>query len=199
VLIPPSIEREHVHAVYDTIADHWDGTRYAPWPRVVEFIRSLEFGSLIADVGCGNGKYMQPTYIGRPVAVGRGMIGCDMSKNLIQICGQRNFNALVCDGLLLPYRSNSYDAAISIAVGQAASGLDVALERRRRAGGELAGQLDKCVRVRGEGDAYDAAVLHGRTSAQHAFNRGCHFFRVASEPHRQRRCGAVLKVHTRRQ
>ena len=116
VLIPPSIEREHVHAVYDTIADHWDGTRYAPWPRVVEFIRSLEFGSLIADVGCGNGKYMQPTYIGRPVAVGRGMIGCDMSKNLIQICGQRNFNALVCDGLLLPYRSNSYDAAISIAV-----------------------------------------------------------------------------------
>jgi tRNA (uracil-5-)-methyltransferase TRM9 len=133
-LIPPTIERDHVHAVYDTIADHWDGTRYAPWPRVVEFIQSLEFGSLIADVGCGNGKYMQPTYIGRPVAVGRGMIGCDMSKNLIQICGQRSFNALVCDGLLLPYRDNSFDAAISIAVFHHIS----TKERRIRALSELA-------------------------------------------------------------
>ena len=64
-LITPVIERDHVHSVYDTIADHWDGTRYAPWPRVVEFIQSLKPGALIADVGCGNGKYMQSTYIGR--------------------------------------------------------------------------------------------------------------------------------------
>ena len=39
--------------------------RYAPWPRVVEFIQSLKPGALIADVGYGNGKYMQSTYIGR--------------------------------------------------------------------------------------------------------------------------------------
>ena len=115
-LVVPAVEQEHVHKVYDSIADHWDGTRYAPWPRVVEFIQSLPPSSLVADVGCGNGKYMQPTYIGRPVALGRAFVGCDMSANLISICAKRGFNALVCDGLLLPYRDGSFDAALSIAV-----------------------------------------------------------------------------------
>eukprot|EP00946_MAST-07B_sp_MAST-7B-sp1_P003048 g3048.t1 len=115
-LVVPVLEQEHVHNVYETIADHWDGTRYAPWPRVVEFIQSLPASSLIADVGCGNGKYMQSTYIGRPVALGRAFVGCDMSRSLVSICTGRGFNALVCDGLLLPYRNSAFDAAISIAV-----------------------------------------------------------------------------------
>ena len=48
--------------------------------------------------------------------MGRGIIGCDRSANLIEICGQKGMNALVCDGLLLPYRDRCFDAAISIAV-----------------------------------------------------------------------------------
>ena len=70
VAVTPAIEKEHVHAVYDTIAVHWDHTRHAPWPQVASFLQSLPHGSPIADVGCGNGKYMQPAYIGRPVAAG---------------------------------------------------------------------------------------------------------------------------------
>lgn len=57
------IEQEHVHAVYDSIAHHFDKTRYKPWPRIVNFLNDLrkDCGGqvpLICDVGCGNGRYM---------------------------------------------------------------------------------------------------------------------------------------------
>ncbi|NXL92508.1 ALKB8 protein, partial [Alectura lathami] len=43
-------------------------------------------------------------------------IGCDRSKNLVDICGEKNFQAFVCDALSVPIRSGSCDACISIAV-----------------------------------------------------------------------------------
>ena len=52
----PTVELEHVHRVYDTIAPHWHGTRYQAWPKVASFIQELPAGSLIGDLGCGNGK-----------------------------------------------------------------------------------------------------------------------------------------------
>ncbi|OMH84522.1 tRNA (carboxymethyluridine(34)-5-O)-methyltransferase [Zancudomyces culisetae] len=51
-------ELEYVHNVYDQISNHFSNTRYKPWPVIARFIGSLEPGSLGADVGCGNGKYM---------------------------------------------------------------------------------------------------------------------------------------------
>ena len=60
----PLIEKQHVHEVYDQIADHWDHTRYAPWPRVAEFLQTFPVHSMIGDVGCGNGKYIQKSYLG---------------------------------------------------------------------------------------------------------------------------------------
>lgn len=53
-----SLEKEYVHKVYEDIAGHFSSTRHTPWPRVVDFLRSLPMGSLVADVGCGNGKYL---------------------------------------------------------------------------------------------------------------------------------------------
>ncbi|CBZ26116.1 conserved hypothetical protein [Leishmania mexicana MHOM/GT/2001/U1103] len=50
-------EREHVHDVYSAIADHFSSTRYKAWPQVSAFLESLPPFSLVADVGCGNGKY----------------------------------------------------------------------------------------------------------------------------------------------
>lgn len=52
------LEREHVHRVYEEIAGHFSSTRHTPWPRVVDFLKALPSGSLVADVGCGNGKYL---------------------------------------------------------------------------------------------------------------------------------------------
>lgn len=43
-------------------------------------------------------------------------IGCDRSKNLVDICGEKNFQAFVGDALSVPMRSGSCDACISIAV-----------------------------------------------------------------------------------
>lgn len=52
------LEREHVHRVYDLIARHFSSTRHSPWPRIVEFLKALPSGSIVADIGCGNGKYL---------------------------------------------------------------------------------------------------------------------------------------------
>ncbi|KFP74957.1 Alkylated DNA repair protein alkB 8, partial [Acanthisitta chloris] len=103
------LEQEYVHKVYEEIATHFSSTRHSPWPRIVEFLRSLPAGSVVADIGCGNGKYLginEDLY----------MVGCDRSKNLVDICGEKNFQAFVCDALSVPIRSGSCDACISIAV-----------------------------------------------------------------------------------
>ncbi|XP_073518293.1 tRNA (carboxymethyluridine(34)-5-O)-methyltransferase ALKBH8 isoform X2 [Phyllobates terribilis] len=108
-LEPESLEKQYVHKVYEDIAGHFSSTRHSPWPKVVDFLMGLSAGSLVADVGCGNGKY---------IGVNKNlyMIGCDRSKNLVDICGERQFEACVCDALSVPFRSGSFDACISIAV-----------------------------------------------------------------------------------
>ncbi|XP_025925120.1 alkylated DNA repair protein alkB homolog 8 isoform X5 [Apteryx rowi] len=52
------LEQEHVHRVYEEIAAHFSSTRHSPWPQIVEFLRSLPKGAIVADIGCGNGKYL---------------------------------------------------------------------------------------------------------------------------------------------
>nr|XP_009682102.1 PREDICTED: alkylated DNA repair protein alkB homolog 8 isoform X2 [Struthio camelus australis] len=52
------LEQEYVHKVYEEIAAHFSSTRHSPWPQIVEFLRSLPKGAIVADVGCGNGKYL---------------------------------------------------------------------------------------------------------------------------------------------
>ncbi|XP_031202318.1 alkylated DNA repair protein alkB homolog 8 isoform X3 [Mastomys coucha] len=103
------LEQKHVHNVYDEIASHFSSTRHSPWPRIVEFLKALPSGSVVADIGCGNGKYLG---INKDLY----MIGCDRSRNLVDICRERQFQALVCDALAVPVRSGSCDACISIAV-----------------------------------------------------------------------------------
>ena len=49
-------EEEHVHKVYDTISAHFSETRYKPWPMVKDFVSSLQCGSILFDIGSGNGK-----------------------------------------------------------------------------------------------------------------------------------------------
>ena len=91
------LEETHVHEVYEKIADHFSGTRHSPWPRIAEFLRELPVGSLVADVGCGNGKYL-----GINDSVFK--TGSDRSLNLAAICAERGFPVIVCDIMSLPYR-----------------------------------------------------------------------------------------------
>eukprot|EP00271_Cylindrocystis_brebissonii_P010650 TRINITY_DN26921_c0_g1_i1.p1 TRINITY_DN26921_c0_g1~~TRINITY_DN26921_c0_g1_i1.p1 ORF type:complete len:485 (-),score=87.11 TRINITY_DN26921_c0_g1_i1:860-2269(-) len=109
VLNAPSLERSHVHDVYNVIAPHFSSTRYARWPKVAEFLEALPPGTLLLDAGCGNGKYL-------------GFndkcfnFGCDISAPLVGICASRGFDVGVADAVHLPIRRSSFDAAISIAV-----------------------------------------------------------------------------------
>ena len=44
--------------VYEEIASHFSGTRHSPWPRISEFLLKQPPASIMADIGCGNGKYL---------------------------------------------------------------------------------------------------------------------------------------------
>ncbi|XP_039178096.1 alkylated DNA repair protein alkB homolog 8 isoform X2 [Crotalus tigris] len=103
------LEQKYVHEVYEDIARHFSSTRHSPWPRVLEFLKGLPRGAIVADVGCGNGKYLG-------ICKDLYMFGCDRSKTLVDICGEKEFQAFVCDALTVPIRSGSCDACISIAV-----------------------------------------------------------------------------------
>ncbi|XP_063979786.1 alkylated DNA repair protein alkB homolog 8 isoform X2 [Diachasmimorpha longicaudata] len=107
--VAPRLELSHVHEVYEEISSHFDETRHKPWPNVTKFLGSIQPGSFLLDVGCGNGKYLNET-------PGIFKVGCDRSSGLTGICRKRSFEVLLSDCLQLPFKSNSVDAAISIAV-----------------------------------------------------------------------------------
>ncbi|XP_055529648.1 alkylated DNA repair protein alkB homolog 8 [Wyeomyia smithii] len=103
------LEQENVHKVYNEIAKHFSETRHTPWPQVAAFLNSLAAGSIVLDVGCGNGKYLdQNSHLS--------CLGCDRSDELLKVCASRGLNVLQCDCLALPFRASSVDACISIAV-----------------------------------------------------------------------------------
>lgn len=43
--------------MYENIAEHFSETRHSPWPKIKQFVESLKLGSILVDIGCGNGKY----------------------------------------------------------------------------------------------------------------------------------------------
>ncbi|KAL0051627.1 hypothetical protein WJX82_010933 [Trebouxia sp. C0006] len=76
------MEQEFVHDVYNAIAPHFSSTRFAIWPKVRQFIDELAPGSLVADVGCGNGKYF---LVRQDIAV----LGSDRSSGLAGVAATR--------------------------------------------------------------------------------------------------------------
>jgi SAM-dependent methyltransferase len=102
------MEKEFVFKTYNIIAKEFDDTRYCKWNSVKLFLDSLSNYSLIADIGCGNGKYMKynPNNFQ--------YIGIDTCINLLNII--QNKDTILGNALSLPYRNESFDAIISIAV-----------------------------------------------------------------------------------
>lgn len=103
------LEEINVHKVYDTIAEHFSETRHTQWPRVADFLKSFQKSSILLDVGCGNGKYLNSN-------TDLLNIGCDRSNGLLKLCKSLQYNVFRCDCLHVPVRSNSIDGCISIAV-----------------------------------------------------------------------------------
>lgn len=110
-------EREHVNSVYDSIAGHFAKTRYAPWPRVDAFLASLPPCSIVADVGCGNGKYLIVSATRKDLFV----VGSDLCAGLVAIASdqkaaRQTSDVVVADARYQPLRDGSVDAVLSIAV-----------------------------------------------------------------------------------
>ena len=106
------MEVDHVFRVYDNISVHWNhtrGKRKVHWPRIKIFIESLPKGSLIADIGSGDGKYfgLNPDIFS---------IGCDRSLRLLEVSRSPAFETFCCDAVKLPFVSDKFDASLCIAV-----------------------------------------------------------------------------------
>jgi SAM-dependent methyltransferase len=104
-----SIEEINVKNVYNTIAKEFSETRYRPWSCVEDFLDSVKPGSIIGDIGCGNGKNMKyrkdcENY------------GCDFSQGLVDICKSNGLNTIYGDVLDIPFETDSFDYTICIAV-----------------------------------------------------------------------------------
>lgn len=109
---PINLSSTSIRSVYNNIAHDFSNTRtkYNIWSSVRIFIDSLGMGSLVADIGCGNGKNMQL----RPSELE--YIGIDISDEMVIICQTHGFNVQHGDILSIPFVDNFVDACMSIAV-----------------------------------------------------------------------------------
>jgi SAM-dependent methyltransferase len=103
------LENTHVVDVYNAIAAHFSHTRHSPWPKVEQFVQNIPANCLVADIGCGNGKYM-----GLNSKIH--MIGVDISVKLLEICQKKGYSVVEGDCGALPLLSAQFDYVISIAL-----------------------------------------------------------------------------------
>ncbi|XP_006749501.1 probable tRNA methyltransferase 9B [Leptonychotes weddellii] len=103
------LEKQHVHDVYESTAPYFSDLQSKAWPRVRQFLQEQKPGSLIADIGCGTGKYLK---VNSQVYT----LGCDYCGPLVEIARSRGCEVMVCDNLQLPFRDQGLDAIISIGV-----------------------------------------------------------------------------------
>ena len=79
------MEKLYVHDTYELIAKEFDDTRFCRWNSVRNFLDNLQNYSIIADVGCGNGKNMKYNPINKNFTY----VGNDTCKNLINIINNK--------------------------------------------------------------------------------------------------------------
>jgi SAM-dependent methyltransferase len=99
-----------VAQTYNAIAHDFSHTRFSVWGGVRTFLDALPQGSLVGDIGCGNGKNMlykqeRLTYE-----------GVDISSEFVEICRGRGLNVKEGTITQIPTPDATYDHTISIAV-----------------------------------------------------------------------------------
>ena len=104
-----AFEQRHVYEIYDKIAGEFSDSRYRAWPNVKKFVEELAPGTILVDLGTGNGKNLN---LNKNIV----SIGCDTSMNLLSICRKNQYECLAANVLQLPFKDESIDACIFIAV-----------------------------------------------------------------------------------
>jgi ubiquinone/menaquinone biosynthesis C-methylase UbiE len=94
--------------IYNQIAHVFDVTRVKIWPCVRNFINSLQSGSTILDIGCGNGKNMN-------IRSDITFKGIDLSDELVKICKNKSLDVIESSMTSLPFPDNSFDGFIAVA------------------------------------------------------------------------------------
>jgi SAM-dependent methyltransferase len=103
-----ALEMTHVKDVYEEIAPHFANTRVYKWSWVIDFLDSLKPGSMVYDLGCGNGRNMDHG--------GLKFIGVDNCENFIKICREKKLEVVTGNITNVPLKNELADAAICIAV-----------------------------------------------------------------------------------
>lgn len=97
---------ENVREIYEKIADEFSVTRSNVWPCVKEFIRKIEKNEYVLEIGIGNGRNMRDI-----IGV---KFGLDVCENFLGM--NREINCVKADQIILPYRDESFDVILSVAV-----------------------------------------------------------------------------------
>jgi tRNA (uracil-5-)-methyltransferase TRM9 len=101
---------EAMELPYEKISKHFDETRKAIWQSVGMFLDKIPPNSFVADVACGNGKYVRYR---NDIFI----LANDICKSFTEIVGSgQTYDTILADGLSLPYRRDLFDYAISVAV-----------------------------------------------------------------------------------
>ncbi|KAG8195954.1 hypothetical protein JTE90_028928 [Oedothorax gibbosus] len=104
-----SLEKDYVNEVYERIGRNLVHAKDPLHNTVQKFLDGLEPGSLIADVGCGDGRHLKDTnncY----------SIGTDCSVLQATLTHEHGKEAILGDNLQLPFRSDLFDGVLSVGV-----------------------------------------------------------------------------------
>ena len=103
------IEEQYVTKAYSSIASNFDCKRTVAWTPTIDFLDSLQEGSVVLDAGCGNGRNME-------IRKDLKMIGFDACHELVEICRKKNLDAFVGDIRDIKMPDCAVDAVICVAV-----------------------------------------------------------------------------------
>jgi len=104
--------------LYNVIAKEFSATRSKPWKYIVEYAQKMQPYSIIADLGCGNGRHTIPY-----AQMGHYVIALDISKEMLNMTKSKLLkNKIFCNADIiqasithLPLRRNIFNLVMCIA------------------------------------------------------------------------------------